>query len=296
MPADHAAVEAALAAAPTRVLYLETISNPTIAVADLPALAALGRRHGATVIVDNTFASPALCRPLEHGADLVVESATKYLSGHSDVLAGVVVGSSGRGSPPIRALHVETGGTLAPFSAFLVLRGIPTLALRMERHAATAARLAAFLETAAGGGARPLPDAPLAPPPRRRGPPPRVRRRDARPGSRRWRGGGPRLRRRPADPGADGVAGQHPHDRRPPAVHHPSPAERGGARGGGDRPRPRCASRWASRTPTTCSPTWPRRSRPRARRRGGRDGPARGEPASVAGDGPARDERARAPG
>jgi methionine-gamma-lyase len=147
--ADHAAVEAALAAAPTRILYLETISNPTIAVADLPALAALGRQRGAAVVVDNTFASPALCRPLEHGADLVVESGTKYLSGHSDVLAGVVVGSRAR-IDAIRDLHVETGGTLAPFSAFLVLRGIPTLALRMERHGATAARLAAFLGTAPG--------------------------------------------------------------------------------------------------------------------------------------------------
>jgi len=147
--ADPAAVEAALVAAPTRVLYLETISNPTIAVADLPALAALGHRHGAAVVVDNTFASPALCRPHEHGADLVVESATKYLSGHSDVLAGVVTGSRAR-IEAVRALHVETGGTLAPFSAFLVLRGIPTLALRMERHAATASRLAAFLETAPG--------------------------------------------------------------------------------------------------------------------------------------------------
>jgi len=148
-PADLVAVEAALAAAPTRVLYLETISNPTIAVADLAALTALGHRHGAAVVVDNTFASPALCRPLEHGADLVVESATKYLSGHSDVLAGIAVGSRTR-IDAVRALHVETGGTLAPFSAFLVLRGIPTLALRMERHAATAARLAAFLEAAPG--------------------------------------------------------------------------------------------------------------------------------------------------
>jgi methionine-gamma-lyase len=146
---DHAAVEGALTAAPTRILYLETISNPTIAVADLPALAVIGHRHGAAVIVDNTFASPALCRPLEHGADLVVESGTKYLSGHSDVLAGVVAGSRAR-IDAIRDLHVETGGTLAPFSAFLVLRGIPTLALRMERHGATAARLAAFLETAPG--------------------------------------------------------------------------------------------------------------------------------------------------
>ncbi len=148
-PADLAAVDAALAAAPTRVLYLETISNPTIAVADLPALAEIGRRRGAAVVVDNTFASPALCRPLGLGADLVVESATKYLSGHSDVLAGVVAGSRQR-IAAVRALHVDTGGTLAPFSAFLVLRGIPTLALRMERHAATAARLAAFLETAPG--------------------------------------------------------------------------------------------------------------------------------------------------
>jgi methionine-gamma-lyase len=148
-PADHGVVEAALAAAPTRLLYLETISNPTIAVADLPALATLGRRHGAAVVVDNTFASPYLCRPLELGADLVVESATKHLSGHSDVLAGVVAGSAER-IAPVRALHVETGGTLAPFSAFLVLRGLPTLALRMERHAATAARLAAWLETAPG--------------------------------------------------------------------------------------------------------------------------------------------------
>jgi cystathionine beta-lyase/cystathionine gamma-synthase len=146
-PADLEAVEAELAAAPARILYLETISNPTIAVADLPALAALGRRHGAAVVVDNTFASPYLCRPLEHGVDLVVESATKYLSGHSDVLAGIVAGSRER-VEAVRALHVETGGTLAPFSAFLVLRGLPTLALRMQRHAATAASLAAFLESA----------------------------------------------------------------------------------------------------------------------------------------------------
>lgn len=148
-PGDLGAVESILAAAPARVLYLETISNPTVAVADLAALAALGHRHGAVVVVDNTFASPALCRPLGLGVDLVVESATKYLSGHSDVLAGVIAGSHER-ITAVRALHVDTGATLAPFSAFLVLRGIPTLALRMERHAATAARLAAWLESAPG--------------------------------------------------------------------------------------------------------------------------------------------------
>jgi len=146
---DLAAVEAALAAAPTRILYLETISNPTLVVPDLAALATLAHRHGATVLVDNTFASPYLCRPLALGADLVVESATKYLSGHSDVLAGAVAGSRPL-IDAIRALHVDTGGTLAPFSAFLVLRGIPTLALRMERHAATAAVLAELLEGAPG--------------------------------------------------------------------------------------------------------------------------------------------------
>ena len=148
-PRPHEAAPALAAVAPARILYLETISNPTLVVPDLAALASLAHRHGATVVVDNTFASPYLCRPLELGADLVVESATKYLSGHSDVLAGAVAGSRPL-IDAIRALHVDTGGTLAPFSAFLVLRGIPTLALRMDRHAATAALLAELLEGAPG--------------------------------------------------------------------------------------------------------------------------------------------------
>ncbi len=146
---DHAAVEAALTVAPTRVLYAETISNPTIVVADHRALSAVARRHGAAYVVDNTFASPYLCRPIELGADLVIESATKYLGGHSDVLAGVV--SGGREAiRRVRDVQVDTGGTLAPVSAFLVLRGISTLALRMERHATTAAALAAWLERQEG--------------------------------------------------------------------------------------------------------------------------------------------------
>jgi methionine-gamma-lyase len=146
---DHRAVEAALAAAPTRIMYAETIANPTIVVADHVALAELAHRHGATYVVDNTFASPYLCRPLELGADLVIESATKYLSGHSDVLAGVVCGRKDL-IDEIRTLQVDTGASLAPNSAFLVLRGISTLAIRMERHAATAAALAAWLERQAG--------------------------------------------------------------------------------------------------------------------------------------------------
>ncbi len=142
---DVAAVEAALAAAPTRLVHVETIANPTCVVADLPALAAAAHRHGALLTVDNTFASPAVCRPLEHGADLVMESATKYLSGHSDVMAGAVVGAADR-IRAVRSVLIDTGATLGPFAAFLVLRGIPTLPLRMERQARTAAALAAFLE------------------------------------------------------------------------------------------------------------------------------------------------------
>jgi methionine-gamma-lyase len=141
---DLAAVEAALAAGPTRVLYFETISNPTIVVADVAALTELAHRHGALAVVDNTFASPYLIRPAELGVDLVVESATKFMSGHSDVLAGVVAGSAER-IGAVKSVQVDTGATLAPFSAFLVLRGLPTLALRMERHSATSLALARWL-------------------------------------------------------------------------------------------------------------------------------------------------------
>ncbi len=141
---DHAAVEAALAAEPTAVLYAETLSNPSIAVADHAELAALAHRHGARYVVDNTFASPYVCRPLELGADIVVESATKFLGGHSDVMGGVVAGDRAT----IGALHatqVDTGGALAPLAAFLLLRGLQTLAVRMDRHSANALALATWL-------------------------------------------------------------------------------------------------------------------------------------------------------
>ena len=143
-PTDHDAVRAALQAAPTRVLYAETISNPTIVVADLARLAELGHAHGAVVVVDNTFASPYLCTPIALGVDLVVESATKWLSGHSDVIAGVVAGSRER-MEAIRRVSIDTGGIVAPFSAFLVLRGMQTLHVRMDRHSESAGRLAQHL-------------------------------------------------------------------------------------------------------------------------------------------------------
>jgi methionine-gamma-lyase len=144
-PTDLDAVTAALAAAPTRLLYAETISNPTIVVADLSRLAELGHAHGAVVAVDNTFASPYLCQPLALGADLVIESATKWLSGHSDVLAGVVAGRRER-LEAVRRVSIDTGGIVAPFSAFLVLRGLQTLHVRMDRHTRSAATLAAHLD------------------------------------------------------------------------------------------------------------------------------------------------------
>jgi methionine-gamma-lyase len=126
------------------VLYLETIANPTLVVADLARLSEAGHRAGATVIVDNTFASPYLCRPMELGADLVVESLTKWVGGHSDVLAGGVVGRTDL-IAGVRETEIETGGMIAPLAAFLVLRGIETLHVRMDRHAANAMALARLL-------------------------------------------------------------------------------------------------------------------------------------------------------
>jgi cystathionine beta-lyase/cystathionine gamma-synthase len=143
-PRDLDAVDQALERTGSPVLYVETISNPTIVVSDLAALAKLAHAHGALLLVDNTFASPYSCRPLELGADLVMHSATKYLSGHGDVLAGIVVGSEER-IAAVRPILVDVGAALAPLAAFLVLRGLPTLALRMERHSESAIELAAWL-------------------------------------------------------------------------------------------------------------------------------------------------------
>ena len=139
---DHAAVADALAAGPARLLHVETVANPTLTVADLPALAGLAHDAGALLCVDATFSTPAACRPLEHGADLVVHSATKALSGHSDATAGLVVGRP-EVVGPVREVRVETGGVLAPDEAYLVHRGLATLPLRVAASAATAARLAA---------------------------------------------------------------------------------------------------------------------------------------------------------
>ncbi|MFL5685304.1 MAG: trans-sulfuration enzyme family protein [Chloroflexota bacterium] len=142
---DNAVVDTAIAEAPTTVVYAETIANPTTVVTDHATVARLAHEHGATYIVDNTFATPYVCRPLELGADLVLESATKFLGGHSDVIAGVVAGRADL-IRRVEAFQNDTGGTIGPFDAFLVLRGLLSLGVRMERHVRNAAALAGWLE------------------------------------------------------------------------------------------------------------------------------------------------------
>ena len=127
------------------LVVCETVSNPSLAVADIPAVAEVVHAAGARLVVDNTIATPIGCRPLEYGADLVFHSATKYLNGHSDVLAGVAAGSAELiGSLAERSL--DLGATLAPDSAWLVRRGIRTLHMRVERASENAMAIATFLE------------------------------------------------------------------------------------------------------------------------------------------------------
>ena len=136
-------VRAALRPA-TRVVYAETLANPTTAVADLPALAEIAAEAGALLVVDSTLAPPVVCRPLEHGADLVLHSATKYIGGHSDVTGGVVTGRPELISQ-IRAVRIDTGSSLAPDEAFLLRRGLETLPVRVGRQCSTAIEFAASL-------------------------------------------------------------------------------------------------------------------------------------------------------
>jgi methionine-gamma-lyase len=130
----------------TKIVYFETPANPNLRVIDIAQVSSIAKAVGAMPIVDNTFATPALQRPLEHGASLVLHSATKYLGGHGDLLGGIVVGPAEtieriRGA----GLRVLTGATLSPFNAFLILRGLKTLDMRMERHSRSAQRIAETL-------------------------------------------------------------------------------------------------------------------------------------------------------
>jgi cystathionine beta-lyase/cystathionine gamma-synthase len=141
---DLGAIEAAITPR-TRMLFLETSTNPRLRIADLDAVSELAHRHGLLVVADNTFLGPALLRPLEHGADLVLHAATKYLSGHGDAVSGVVSGAKAL-LDPIRKQTDTFGQAASPFASFLVLRGVRTLPLRSAAGSANAARLAAFLE------------------------------------------------------------------------------------------------------------------------------------------------------
>ena len=142
---DLDAVRAALRPG-TKALFVESLSNPHLWLADVAALAGVAHDAGATLVVDNTFLSPAVLRPLELGADLVLHSATKYLAGHGDTVCGVVAGSS-RLIDPIRYELDALGGAVSPFNSWLVARGMRTLPLRMEVHSRNALALARYLET-----------------------------------------------------------------------------------------------------------------------------------------------------
>jgi cystathionine gamma-synthase len=142
---DPAAVRDALAVRPARLLWVETPSNPLLSIADIAALAAIAHDGGALLVVDNTFASPYLQQPLLLGADVVVHSTTKYLGGHSDVVGGaLVVADAGLGEQ-LAYLQNATGSPGGPFDAWLTLRGVRTLGVRMDRHCQNAQRVAEML-------------------------------------------------------------------------------------------------------------------------------------------------------
>lgn len=143
-PGDYTAMEAAICR-PTKVLFSESPTNPYLRVLDLPRVVEIGKRHGLCLIVDSTFATPYNQRPLQFGADLVIHSATKYLSGHNDLLAGAVVGSWEL-LAPIKHNRGLIGGIVDPHTCYLLLRGLKTLGLRMERHNQNGMKVAAFLE------------------------------------------------------------------------------------------------------------------------------------------------------
>jgi cystathionine beta-lyase/cystathionine gamma-synthase len=128
----------------TALVWSETIANPTTAIADLPSLSAVCRAAGVPLVVDSTFASPVVCRPLQWGASLVMHSATKYIGGHSDVTGGVVVGDVEL-MTRVRAARIDLGGNLAPDEAFLLNRGLQTLPVRVARHCASALAVAEAL-------------------------------------------------------------------------------------------------------------------------------------------------------
>ncbi|MBO9593079.1 MAG: PLP-dependent transferase [Niabella sp.] len=131
----------------TKLIWIETPTNPTLKISDIRAIAALAKAHHILLCVDNTFASPAAQTPLELGADIVVHSATKYLAGHSDVIAGVVVTKTAALGDQIKFIQNASGAILGPFDSWLAIRGIETLPLRIAQHSKNAQAVAEFLQT-----------------------------------------------------------------------------------------------------------------------------------------------------
>ncbi|HHZ09715.1 MAG TPA: methionine gamma-lyase [Rhizobiales bacterium] len=148
----------------TRMVYFETPANPNMRLVDIAAVAAIAKARGALTVVDNTYATPVLTRPIEHGADIVVHSATKYMGGHGDLVGGIAVGSAEH-IAQVRTVGMKdmTGAVMAPFNAMLVLRGLKTLALRVERHCQSAREVARFLEAHPAVGAVHYPGLPSFP-------------------------------------------------------------------------------------------------------------------------------------
>lgn len=141
---DLAVLRAALTPA-TKMIFIETPTNPMLNLTDLRGVAEIGRKHGAITVCDNTFMSPYFQRPLEHGIDLVLHSTTKYINGHSDVIGGIVVTRSDDLHTKLRFLQNAAGGVPGPMDCFFILRATKTLALRMRQHEAGAREVAAFL-------------------------------------------------------------------------------------------------------------------------------------------------------
>ncbi|WP_295811036.1 PLP-dependent aspartate aminotransferase family protein [uncultured Apibacter sp.] len=131
----------------TRFIWLETPTNPTLKISDIEEIAKIAKQAGALLIVDNTFLSPALQQPISLGADIVVHSGTKYLSGHGDVLSGFVVVNDQNIADELKYLQNTSGGVLSPFDSWLTLRGIQTLYLRLEKHSENAKKIAEYLLT-----------------------------------------------------------------------------------------------------------------------------------------------------
>ncbi|KLA24428.1 methionine gamma-lyase [Bacillus cereus] len=130
----------------TKVIFVETPINPTMKLIDLKQVIRVAKRNGLLVVVDNTFCSPYLQRPLELGCDVVVHSATKYIGGHGDVVAGVTICKTKALAEKIRPMRKDIGGIMAPFDAWLLLRGLKTLAVRMDRHCDNAEKIVSFLK------------------------------------------------------------------------------------------------------------------------------------------------------